>query len=168
MAKVRSVKEKILADYKVLMENSKAVYLTSARLTANETTELRKKLREVGANIHVLKNSLMSMAVKNVLGSELELKGPLAGVFASDDVVKTAKIIDELRKQDKLSYVYCILDGRISDGNRIQEIAGLDSREVLAGKLVYLLNYPTVGLARALVNNIERLLYALDALKKTK
>jgi large subunit ribosomal protein L10 len=168
MAKSRSQKQEILATYEESLKNAKAIYLASTKLSANEANDLKKKLFGDAASYNVVKNTLFTIATKNVLGEEISLEGQTAAFVCMEDVVNPAKTLAALKKEDKAAYVLCVLDGKVIDSSKIADLANLESREQLLGKLMYLVNYPTTGLARALANNIQRVMYALNAVKDAK
>jgi len=168
MAKSKAQKKEILAQYEEYLKNAKAVYLASTKLNANESNALKKSLKSQDAIFSVVKNTLFTIATKNVLGEDISLEGPVGIVAVNGDVVEAAKVLAGLKKEDKASYVLTVLDGKIMDGAQIEALSKLESREQLLGKLVYLVNYPTSGLARALANNVQKLMYALNAVKDSK
>lgn len=166
MAKTRQQKQAILDTYEGYLKNAKAIYLAETSLNANESNELKKKMHPSQAKYAIIKNTLFTLATKNVLNYDLDLKGQIgAFVCTTEEVVEAAKALSDLKKDKKATYVLCLLDGQVIEINRIDALANLESKEQLLGKLMYLMNYPTVGLARALNNNIEKLLYALNAVK---
>ncbi len=148
-----------------MLKNAKAVYLASTKLNANEANDLKKKLKTQDATYNVVKNTVFGIATKNTLDADISLEGPVAAIVASGDVVEAAKLLAALKKEDKAKYFLTILDGKIMEAEKIDALSKLESREVLLSKLMYLVNYPTTGLARALNNNIEKLAYALNAVK---
>lgn len=168
MAKTKQQKQDILQSYEEYFKNAKAIYLASTHLGANETTELKKNLLGNNSRYAVVKNTLFALAAKNVLGAEMTLEGQHSAFVCEDDVVAPAKALATLKKDDKAQYILCILDGKVLDASKIADLANLESKEQLLGKLMYLVNYPTTGLARALSNNMEKLLYALNAVKDSK
>jgi len=168
MAKTKQQKQDILATYSEQIKNAKAIYLAATKLNANEANDLKKKIYPDQASYSVVKNTLFTLAAKNVLGEDIALSGPNSALICNDDVVSPAKALAELKKQDKANYVLCILDGKVLEAEKISALASLESKEELLGKLMYLVNYPATGLARALNNNIQKLLYALNAVKDSK
>lgn len=168
MAKTKVQKKEMLAQYEQFLKNAKAVYLASTKLTATESNELKKKLKAHSATFKVVKNTIFQIATKNVIGEDIVLSGPIGVVVSEGDVVESAKILAALKKEAKADYVLTILDGKVMDGEQIDKLSKLESKEQLLGKLVYLVNYPTTGLARALANNVQKLIYALNAVKDIK
>lgn len=168
MAKTRSQKQKILEEYDQLIRQCQAVYLVNLSAKANEVSVLRKKLKKAGASMHVIKNSLFKIATQKVLEAEIDFKGPISAVFTQEDIVQPAKILSELQKEGKVTYISSIFEHKISNAALIEKIANLESREVLLSKLMYLVKYPMTGLAYALANNMQKLLYAINAIKEQK
>src|SRR4051812_22224210 len=115
----RADKVETVGELSAAFERSKGAILTEYRgMTVAEISTLRNRLRPVGGEYHVVKNTLFKRAVGDSLTPELEglLAGPTAVALAGEDVVGTAKalldFLRELRKQDvkvKGGYV----DGRI-------------------------------------------------------
>lgn len=168
MAKSKAQKKQILDQYEQYLKNAKAIYLASTKLNANESNALKKALKPHDAVFSVIKNTLFRIAAKNVLNEDITLQGPVGIVAVNGDIVGAAKALAGLKKEDKASYILTIIEGKLMDGNQIEILSKLESREQLLHKLVYLLNYPTAGLARALANNIQKFIYALNAIKNIK
>src|SRR5688572_12843529 len=144
MAKTKQQKQEILQSYEKALKEAKAIYLASTQLDANQTSDMKKRLTSDNAKYSVIKNTLFNIATKNVFGEDLNLKGQTSVVVCFDDVVAPAKELAELKKQEKAEYVLCILDGKVLEPSKIKELANLESKEVLLGKLMYLVNYPTM------------------------
>jgi large subunit ribosomal protein L10 len=168
MAKSRSEKESIVKRYEELINNSKAIYFANADLSVNETTDLKKKLYESQGYLTVVKNTLFKIALKNSLQKDIPMEGKNTGVFCYDDVVSPAKFLKDLKKEEKLEYVMCFIEGEQLEPEKIDSLAQLETKEELLSKTVYLFNYPLTSFARSLNNNIEKLCYALNALKDSK
>jgi large subunit ribosomal protein L10 len=168
MAKTRNQKEEILSQYETYLKEAKAIYLASTKLDANEANQLKKKLKSHDAKYSIVKNTIFRIAAKNAMDADLNLSGSTSIIVANGDVVESAKLLAELKKEDKATYVLAILEGKVLPGEQIEALSKLESKEQLLAKLMYLVNYPTTGLARALNNNIEKLAYALNAVKDSK
>lgn len=168
MAKTKAQKKEMLSQYEKYLKDAKAVYLASTKLTANESNQLKKQLKSNDAVFLVVKNTLFTIAAKNVLGEDISLEGPVGVVAVNGDVVEAAKTLAALKKDEKATYVLTVLDGKVMEADKIDALSKLESKEQLLGKLVYLVNYPTTGLARALANNIQKLMYALNAVSESK
>ena len=98
------------------IEASKGVFVIDyLGLSVKETQELRRALREVGAEMKVYKNNIVKIALKNAGQPDIEelLAGPCAYVFYEKDPVDAAKVIKEqAEKLKKMSFIGGIADGK--------------------------------------------------------
>lgn len=131
--KILEQKQTIIDEIKEKVSNSTtAVFLEYAGLSVSETTELRRKLKEVESEIKIYKNTLTKRAL-DTLNIDLgdELNGPKAVVF-STDVVAPIKVLSEFAKEHpalqlKVGYV----DGSIADKAMLDKLAATPSRDTL-------------------------------------
>ncbi|MBI2948126.1 MAG: 50S ribosomal protein L10 [Verrucomicrobia bacterium] len=133
-------------------------------------TELRKRLAKVGAEVHVVKNSLFRVAAKEAGLADLggTLTGQLAVITGQRDISSTAKAVKTFRSEferPKLKFGY--LNSQRLEAADLVSLADLPSIEVLrshllgvlqapAAKLVRLLNTPATQLARVLQAKAEK------------
>lgn len=134
-------------------------------LTVSKFAELRKRLAETGAEIHVFKNTLVKKAAEKAgypedLGTHLT--GQSAFVTGAQDVCAAAKVMKNFAAEfQKPTMKAGVLDGALLDANGIKALADLPSKETLqaqllgvlqapASALVRLLNEPAASLARVL------------------
>jgi len=130
-----------------------AVVLGFKSLTVVKDTAFRKNIRESRAKYRVSKNTLLRLAVKETAfaGLDAHFKGATAVATTEHDVVALAKAVSNFLKDNPgASFKGAILDGKAVSITEFQAIAELPSREVLLGKLLYLMMYPISGLAVAL------------------
>ncbi|HYG23998.1 MAG TPA: 50S ribosomal protein L10 [Verrucomicrobiae bacterium] len=139
-------------------------------LKVGHMTELRKRLRGAGAEVHVVKNSIFRIAAKEAGVADLNgsLAGQLAVVTGQKDISAAAKIVKTFAAEfEKLKLKFGFLNNqRLADTDLIA-LADLPSIEVLRGrllgvlnapatKLVVLLNTPATQLARVLQAKAEK------------
>jgi large subunit ribosomal protein L10 len=130
-----------------------AVVLGFKGLTVEKDTILRRNLRESKATYRVSKNTLLRLAVKSTGFESLaeHFSGATAVATSDGDVVGLAKAVHSFLKDNPTVAFKCaILDGKPTSAKDFQTIAELPSREVLIGKLLFLMQYPVSGLAVAL------------------
>ena len=161
MNKNRQLKEAKVAEIKEKMEKAQAVVLTNYQgLTVKQDTELRKNLREAGIEYRVYKNTLVTLAAKE-LGHEgiLEyLEGPVSIAFGYEDATAPARVLNNFAKDHKaLELKAGIVDGIVYDQDMIKKIADIPSKEVLIAKLLGSIKSPLSNLA-----------YLLNAIKDKK
>lgn len=113
--------------------------------------DLRNKLREVNAEIHVVKNKIFAVTAAQVGAEGLkdEMVGQLAVVTGTGEIAAAAKVVktfaSEFAKPDiKFGY----LDKERLESDEIKAIADLPSIEVLRAKLLGVIQAPAGNLAR--------------------
>lgn len=171
MAKIE-LKQPVVQEIKGKLEASKGAVLTDYRgLNVAEVTELRTKLREVGVEYKVVKNTLARIAANEIgiEGLDGYLEGPTAIAYGIEDAVAPAKVLSEFAKAHKnLEIKAGILEGKVIDLDGVKALADLPSREVLLAKLLGSMQSPLYGMANVLQGNLRNLVYVLDAVRKTK
>ena len=154
MSNNRALKEAKVAEIKEKLEKSKAVVLSKYQgLTVEEDTTLRKNLREAGVEYKVYKNTLVTLAAKE-LGLEgiVEyLEGPVSIAFSYEDVTVGARILNDFAKDHKkLELKAGIVEGEVYDEAKIKQLATIPSKEVLIAKLLGSIKSPISSFARVL------------------
>ena len=141
-SKIIERKAGIVSEIKEKFENAKSVVLFDYRgLTVSEVTELRKKLREVGSDYKVYKNTMTARAFDE-LKVDLNdyLTGPNAITFGSDELSIVKILSDFAKEHDKLELKAGIIDGKVAGLEEIKQYASIPSREglltMLAGGLM--------------------------------
>lgn len=118
-------------------------------------TELRKRLLKVGAEVHVVKNSIFCVAAKEAGVADLNgaLAGQVAVVSGQKDISAAAKIVKAFGSEfaDKLKVHFGYLNNQRLEKGDVLTLADLPSIEVLRGKLLGVLNAPATKFV-ALIN----------------
>ncbi|MBN1570100.1 MAG: 50S ribosomal protein L10 [Acidobacteria bacterium] len=118
-----------------------------------DATELRRKIREIDGRYVVVKNTLALRAAKQTKLEQLEdyFEGPTAVAYHPKDVVGLAKLLNEISKSNP-SFVFkaALVEGKVVPASEIQAIASMPSKEVLLGKLAFLLKAPLQRLTTVL------------------
>ena len=157
-------KSAIVADLNKKLNASPFLFVTDyTGLRVDQFSELRTRLGGVGARCHVVKNTLLRLAMKEAGLPEIDdLKGQTAIVVGDRDVAAAAKVLKTFAAEFQKPTVRSgVVDRLVVDADQIKTIADLPSREVLlatllgvmqapAQKLVRLLNEPASQLARVL------------------
>ena len=154
------------------IEASKGVFVIDyLGLSVKETQELRRALREVGAEMKVYKNNIVKIALKNAGQPDIEelLAGPCAYVFYEKDPVDAAKVIKEQsEKLKKMNFIGGIADGKAHSADEAKAYADLASREELMAQLVYVMASPLSGIAQVCAGPARGLVTALKAVADEK
>lgn len=163
-------KELMVSELKALITESKGAVLTDYRgLTVAEVTSLRRKLRPLGAEYHVVKNTLFRIAageeVSNTMGDLLT--GPTAIVFAKQDVVaSTTVMVDFLRelRKPEITLKGGWIDGKLYNVDQMTSISKLPAKEVIIGQLIGSLNAPASNFVGTLNNIIGDFVRTVQAI----
>src|SRR5688500_4478783 len=147
----RSQKADLVAELKnVFTETSVVVITRNLGLSVAQSTDLRLKMRDAGAQFKVAKNRLALIALK---GSQYQpigdlLKGPTA-LATSPDPVAAAKVAVEFAKTtDKFEIVGGAMGDTYLDAAGIKALAELPSLDQLRATLVGLIQAPATKIAR--------------------
>jgi large subunit ribosomal protein L10 len=136
----RPEKVQAVADIKERLEGAEAVFLTEYRgLSVKAIQDLRKSLRESGADYKVVKMTLARLAAgeAGMEGLNDFFMGPTALAFAGRDPVATAKALKDFSKTHDVFVLKAgVLSGTILTPEEVSKLAEIDSREVLLAKIV--------------------------------
>ena len=164
MGKNREIKEAKVSEIKEKMEKAQGIIFAKYQgLTVEEDTELRKTLREAGVEYKVYKNTLTTLAAKELGfdGIVDALEGPLSVAFGYEDPTVPAKVLNDFAKNHKkLELVAGIVQGEIFDEAKVKQLATIPSREILIAKLL--------GSFKAPLSNLAYLLNAIKEQKETE
>jgi len=149
----RSQKADLVDELKnVFSETSVVVVTRNLGLSVAQSTELRLKMRDAGAQFKVAKNRLALIALEGSRYSPIGdlLKGPTA-LATSGDPVAAAKVAVEFAKtNDKLEIVGGAMGDTVLDVNGIKALAALPSLDELRAKIVGLVQAPATKIARTI------------------
>ncbi len=162
----RIEKEQAISDIRGLVNNhSVAIIAHYKGLTVAEIHVLRGQLRESGAKMKVIKNSLAKLAVANTNNKELDslLTGPTA-LLVSNDPVAIAKNLTKFAKDNaNLVLLGGIVDNQFVDKKAINMLSEMPSKDELRAKIIGLLNAPATKLVRVIKAPVEQIARVLGA-----
>lgn len=165
-------KQDLVAEIKERFNASEAVIMTDYRgLTVKEMQELRTKVREVGGEIKVYKNTLTEIAIRELALPSMDeyLEGPTAFVFITEDAVAPAKALTAFAKaHPALELKGGFVQNQVVGADGVKAIASLPSREELLAKLFGTMQNPARGLVTVLSGPARGLATVLDAIAKQK
>lgn len=171
--RIRPEKVAVVEEMKEKLSRQGVVLISFNKLTVADATALRRKFRERGVEYKVIKNTLTRIAADELglNGLDAYLEGPNGLATCKDDPVSPAAVLKEFIAETKTEAITVkagVLDGRVIGPEEIKALADLPSREQLLGMVAATLLAPISGLARALNDNITKLAYALEAVRKQK
>jgi large subunit ribosomal protein L10 len=168
---MRPEKTNIVEDLSEKLNRSPFLLVTDyQRMKVGNFGELRNRLSQTGAEVHVVKNSFLKRAIAASEFPDIteQLSGQSAIVYGHKDVAPVAKVLKSFAAEFKLAALKIgVVDRNILSTAEIESLADLPTREVLqaqllgllvspATKLVRLLNEPASALARLLNAKAEK------------
>ena len=146
-------KKAVVAEVSAQVANAQTIVIAEYRgIEVTDLTVLRKKARESGVYLRVLKNTLVRRAVADTSFAGLadHMVGPLI-YSVSVDPVAAAKVLSDFAKtNDKLVLKAGSYAGKVLDKAGVQALASVPSREELLSKLLYVMQAPVAGFVRGL------------------
>lgn len=118
-------------------------------LKVGPMTELRKRLLKVGAEIHIVKNSVFRVAAKEAGIADLgdALAGQIAVVTGQKDISAAAKTVKTFASEfEKPKVQFGYLNNERLEEKDVMALADLPSLDVLRGKLMGVLQAPATKL----------------------
>ena len=158
-AKIIEQKAGVVSEIKERFENAKSVVAFDYRgLSVAEVTELRRKLRDAGADYKVYKNTLTKRALDelNIDMSEY-LAGPSAIAFGTDELSIVKVINDFAKEHEALELKAGIVEGKVAGLEDLKRYAAIPSRDMLLTML-----------AAGLMGTVRDLSICLDLYSKEK
>ena len=154
MALNLSQKKEVVAELaEVASKAHSLVAAEYAGITVGQLTALRKKARESGVYLRVVKNTLASRAVA---GTEFEcvqdaLVGPLLYAFSTEEPGAAGRLIKEFAKgNDKLKAQVVSMGGKLMKGSDLDMLASLPTRDQAIAMFLRLLSEPATQVARVI------------------
>ena len=146
-------KKAVVAEVSAQVAGAQTIAVAEYRgIEVGDLTVLRKKARESGVYLRVLKNTLVRRAVAGTpfAGLADQMVGPLIYSISADPVAAAKVLNDFAKTNDKLVLKAGSYAGNVLDKAGVQALASIPSREELLSKLLYVMQAPVAGFARAL------------------
>lgn len=172
MSKTRSQKEELLKKYKELIETRSGYLLVNSdKIDTATVTDLKIQLKDVGANISVLKNSIFKVALQDK-DQPLDIQnfdGPTALITFEQDPTQPAKLVKKVQKDTELLEAKGgVFEGEFLSAERVMQLAEIPSREELLSKLVGTMNAPLSGFMNAVTGNVRGFTMVLKGISEKK
>lgn len=156
----RKQKQELIDKLAEKFENAKStVFADYKTLTVAQMKELRRKLKEAGADLKVAKKTLLDLGIKKAKLDNISTKkmeGQIAVAFGQTDEVSAAKALGSFaKKNDGLKILGAVLEGRFLDKAEAVALSKVPTREQSLSMLV-----------GALQGNMRKLVYVLSQIKQ--
>lgn len=143
------------------------VLVNFAGLSVKAQQELKRRLKDAGSRMLVVKNTLLKRAAENaklnaeVIKDEI-LQGQTALVISGEDPVAFIQILGNFTKEYEVpTFKIGVIEGVFQSPEALAKLSTLPGRDVLLGQLLGALMAPSYGLVGTLNGNLQKLVYVL-------
>jgi len=159
-------KNELVSQYSNWLEKSEAVFMVEFnKMTMKEVDSLRAKVRDAGGEVHVVKNTLMSLALKSTdMPVDTKMVGSSLAGFSHSDPPMLAKIFSDAAKNSEIFKIKGgYLGVRALSAVEVKALADLPPLPVMRATLLGLLQTPASKLVRTLAEPARSLASVLKA-----
>jgi large subunit ribosomal protein L10 len=157
----------LVAEYAELLKKSEALVIASyTGVKVKNVEQLRRKVRDASGELHVVKNTLATVALKaaGMPVPEEMLKGDTAIGFAFKDVPGVAKAIQDFTKDSEFVKVKGgVMSGKILNAKEIESLASLPPMPVVRAQLLGLINAPATRIAGSIASAVRQVVNVTKA-----
>lgn len=152
--------------------DSNGVFLFDYRgLTVAQMETVRNRVKELGANVRVIKNRLAIKHFEKLgkpYGRDL-FKGPIAAAYADKNFIEVAKTMVEIEKElEKVHIRAGFIERMYANADKIKEVSKLPNKEQLLAQLAFSIGMPLRKMGTALNAPLRSMLVVLKNLKDKK
>ena len=147
----RSEKADLVDELKAVFSETSVVVVTrNLGMSVAQSTDLRLRMRDAGAQFKVAKNRLALIALDGSRYSSIGdlLKGPTALATSIDPVAAAKVAVDFAKTTDKFEVLGGAMGDTLLDVNGIRALAELPSLDQLRATLIGLVQAPATKIAR--------------------
>ena len=146
-------KQEVVAEVGAQIAKAQTVVLAEYRsLTVAQMTDLRRKARNAGVYLRVVKNTLARRAVADTpfQGLAEQMSGPLAYGISADPVAAAKVLSDYARTNDKLVIKGGGMANQVMSAQDVARLASMPSREQLLAQLMGTMRAPVAKFVQTL------------------
>lgn len=157
-----------------LKSANSAILINFAGMGVKTQQDLKKRLKEVGARMIVVKNTLFKIAGKKAeLPSEVlegsALVGQTALIVAENDPISPLQVLAKFAKEFEVpQFKVGIIEGVYQDEEALVQLSNLPGKEALVGQVMGAIAAPMYGLIGTLDSNLQKLIFVLNQAKEQK
>jgi large subunit ribosomal protein L10 len=166
LAYTKQHKDELVVQYAEWLKQSQGVFvLTYNKMSMKDVDTLRAKVRDAGGEFHVVKNTLMKIALDEVGISEQDVfDGATMAGFAFADVAGMAKVFSEATAK---SEIFAIKGGYLGKeaitDKQVKALADLPTLPVMRSILLGTISAPASKLVRTLAEPARGLAAVIKA-----
>lgn len=147
----RNEKQQFVSELNSSLQSAGLVVVTrQSGMSVSDVNELRSKMRELGAEYRVVKNTLARIAFKGTPYESLadKLSGPTALAFSEDAIAAAKAAVNYANDSSKFEVICGGLGDKELALEDVKALASLPSLDELRGKLVGVITAPAAKVAR--------------------
>ncbi len=165
MAFSKQHKGVLMSQYVTWIKDSQVVFvLEYSHMGMKEIDGMRAKVRDVGGQMHVVKNTVMQLALKEAGINSDELTGSLLFGFAFNNPPAFAKVlVDSTRNSEIFKLKGGYLGGHAFEAASVRSLAELPPLPVMRATLLGVIQAPASRLVRTLVEPSRQVARVLQA-----
>jgi len=167
----KQVKDLITKELSGRLKDLDGVAVINPRgISAIKNHGIRRRLREKGLRMTVVRNTLARRAVEGgkLQGFDALLDGPSAVIYGEASIATIARLIlDEKKNDDKIELRGVFFDGEIYVGDKgMEQVSKLPTREEAIGQVVALILAPGSKLAGTLKGQAGKVAALIKAIEE--
>jgi large subunit ribosomal protein L10 len=147
----RAAKAELVTTMHQVFKNTGLVVVAHNKgMVAAQSAEFRKKVKEAGGTVRVVKNNLAKLALKDTEFSGITdlFKGPTVLAYSKDPIAAARAANAYAKTNDKYVIVGGAMGSTVLDAKGVKALADLPSLDELRAKIIGLLNAPATKIAR--------------------
>lgn len=164
-------KQAVVTEIAAQVSTAQAIVLAEYRgLEVGEMTDLRRKARQSGVYLRVLKNTLARRAVQGTPFEKLsdQMSGPLIYGISSDPVA-TAKVLSEFAKSNEKFVIKAgAMPNAVISSAEVKALASMPTRDELLATLMATMLAPVAQFVRTLNEVPARFVRTVAAVRDQK
>lgn len=166
-------KEEVITSLSKNFSQSEASFLVNVKgLTVSQSESLRRKLRDKGGRLQIVKVRLMKRALVTVEQAqvlEAFMKEQIGVVFVDKEVQAIAKVLSHFSKEvQSFKIVAGAMESSLLTASDVTSLATLPARPVLLGMVVQAIQSPLTGLVFMTNQMMAQLVTIIEQVEKKK
>lgn len=170
--KIQPAKVKEINELKERFSSGKDYVFTNYRgLTVQQISDLRSRLRPLGADFKVVKNTFARLVIQDMKLPQVDsfLVGPTAVAICKTESGPVAKVLLDFAKEiPALEVKAGIIEGGVFNAKQVEAYSNLPSKQQLLAMLMGTMKAPVQNLASGLSGVIAKLARTLQAVADKK
>ncbi len=165
MAYSKEQKIKLLSEYEQWLQESPALLLMEYnKMSMKEINDFRARVRAAGGQLHVVKNSLLELALEHTGFAHETIVGTTLVGVVKDDIPSLAKVFSEVAKNSEVFKIKGgFMEKRQMAASEVKMLADLPPMPVAQARLLGALSAPASKLVRTLSEPARQVAAVLKA-----